>query len=272
MCVWCECVFGVSVCLCVCCGTLENVEKPGCGFENVSVCTFKYVPVYAGTTRTCVSTRARGAGTHGDVLDPHTEAFLNPHKEWSSPVLLTKKSSRRVITWPQRFTKETRGSYTLCLRKGREQQVPDSSNHMLYLAKLFSFRSLDGNFGENQQPDGSMTHSLSPPPLPCTPRPPQQHTTETETQRHRDRICASDTFHDVRLKWPLTFHNGFMFFFCDTCCNNKCIYICIKININIYLYVKVNRQGHHNIRNGILWAQTGQNTCTCTVSLHVVEL
>ena len=30
------------------------------------------VSVYAGTTRTCVSTCARGAGTHGDVLDGHT--------------------------------------------------------------------------------------------------------------------------------------------------------------------------------------------------------
>ena len=30
------------------------------------------VPVCTGTTRTCVSTCARGAGTHGDVLSGHT--------------------------------------------------------------------------------------------------------------------------------------------------------------------------------------------------------
>ena len=35
--------------------------------QNVSVCT--------GTTRTCVSTCARGAGTHGDVLNVHTQTF-----------------------------------------------------------------------------------------------------------------------------------------------------------------------------------------------------
>ena len=33
------------------------------------------VPVYAGTTRKCVSTCARGAGTHGDVLNAHTGTF-----------------------------------------------------------------------------------------------------------------------------------------------------------------------------------------------------
>ena len=38
-----------------------------------------------------------------------------------------------------------------------------------------------------------------------------------QTLRHRDDtqvsrpICTSGTFHDVRLKEPLTFHNGFMF-------------------------------------------------------------
>ena len=49
------------------------------------------------------------------------------------------------------------------------------------------------------------------------------NTQHTETQRHRDTeietktqvkrtICTSDTFHDVRLKKPSTFHNGFMVF------------------------------------------------------------
>ena len=33
------------------------------------------VSVYAGTTRTCVSTWTRGASTHGDVLNAHTGAF-----------------------------------------------------------------------------------------------------------------------------------------------------------------------------------------------------
>ena len=42
------------------------------------------VPVHAGTTRTCVSTCARGAGIHGDVLNVHTGTFsacpTTPHR------------------------------------------------------------------------------------------------------------------------------------------------------------------------------------------------
>ena len=161
---------------------------------------------------------------------------------------------------PERFTKETVGSYTFSsLRTDREQHVPDSSNHSLYLIQLFSFRSLEGNFGGNQQPDGSISLSRSPllPPSSTT----TTTTTTQNTQHHRDRerdtetqrqteredktqvsrtICTSDTFHDVRLKEPLTFHNGFMFV--ATSLINIIyiyIYICIKINI----FVIVNRHG-----------------------------
>ena len=47
--------------------------------SKTSPCVRPRRPVYAGTTRTCYNVRARGAGTHGDVLNVHTEAFLNPH-------------------------------------------------------------------------------------------------------------------------------------------------------------------------------------------------
>ena len=46
------------------------------------------------------------------------------------------------------------------LRTGREQHVPNSSNHPLYLLKLFNSIYPEGNFGGNQLPVGSM--SLSP--------------------------------------------------------------------------------------------------------------
>ena len=55
------------------------------------------VPVCAGTTRTCVETCTRGAGTHGDVLNRDTEGVLNPHTG-SSSVLLTRICPRMVIT------------------------------------------------------------------------------------------------------------------------------------------------------------------------------
>ena len=48
---------------CVVCG-VTHWKNPRVHVQNVPVCT--------GTTRIHVSTCARGAGTHGDVVDGHT--------------------------------------------------------------------------------------------------------------------------------------------------------------------------------------------------------
>ena len=92
----------------------------------------------------------------------------------------------------------------------------------------------------------------------------QQHTSRRD--RHRDRETKpkyNERFAHQKLsvmfgkKTPLTFHNGFMFFF-------------FFANISYeYFHVIVNRQGRHNIRNVV---QTGHSTCTCTVTLCVVDL
>ena len=75
----------------------------------------------------------------------------------------------------------------------RHKHVPDSSNHSLYLIKLLNSTSPERHCGGNQPPDDSTCHS---------PRRP----------KYNERF-ARKTFHDVRLKKPVTFHNGFMFFF-----------------------------------------------------------
>ena len=64
----------------------------------------------------------------------------------------------------------------------------------------------------------------------------------------------------AHMKMFLTFHNSFMFL--ATSMIN--FYICIRVIMN--------RRGHHNIRNGIVWAQTGHSTGTCTATLLVIEL
>ena len=78
------------------------------------------------------------------------------------------------------------------------------------------------------------------------------NTQHTETQRHRDRetertqvsrtICTSDTFHDVRLKEPLTFHNGFMFFFANISYKKTNIHTC---------YRESSRTQQHSKWNGV---------------------
>ena len=85
----------------------------------------------------------------------------------------------------------------------------------------------------------------------------------TKTQVSRT-ICTSDTFHDVRLKKLLTFHNGLIFL--QTSLKNKSIYI------NKYIHVIMNRHRHLNIRNGFVWVQTSHSTCTCTATASVIEL
>ena len=76
------CVGGVCLVVCVCvvlCRVVWHAENPVYRLKTLSVCRFKNVPVYAGNTRTCFSTCGRGAGTHGDVLNLHTESVLSLH-------------------------------------------------------------------------------------------------------------------------------------------------------------------------------------------------
>ncbi len=54
---------------------MKTPPPPVCPLKHVAICTFNNVPVRTGTTRTCVSTCSRGARTHGDVLNVHTETF-----------------------------------------------------------------------------------------------------------------------------------------------------------------------------------------------------
>ena len=88
---WC-CWCGPVCLMCVLRHAEKTWKKPVCGFKKRLRVYIQNVPVYAGTTRTCVSTCARGASTHGDVLNVHTG------DKGSSPVLLTRICLRMVIT------------------------------------------------------------------------------------------------------------------------------------------------------------------------------
>ena len=196
--------------------------------QNVLVCT--------GTTPTCATTCVRGAGTHGDVSNVHTGRFEwthgghGGHRQFCLPEF--------AHVWLSRASEVHQRNFWIFPIFKFENRLSS-----VYLIKLFSFSNLEGNFG----PDGSISLSPSPPHLPPPPLPPpppqpqprapQQHTThrdrnthtdrETERQRETERaretekedktqisrtIRTSDTFHDVRLQEPLTFHDGFMFF------------------------------------------------------------
>ena len=69
--------------------------------------------------------------------------------------------------------------------------VPDSSNRLPCLIKLFSVSNLEGNFGSNQQPDGSTCLSPSP-----SPSPPPSPSTTTPRTLH-DHNDTQNTTHSI---------------------------------------------------------------------------
>ena len=87
--------------------------------------------------------------------------------------------------------------------------------------------------------------------------------------RFSRRIAVWNAFHDVRRKKPLTLHNGFMFFASRSCFKQIYNFQATSLS-NIYCVI-MSHQERNNIRNGIVWVQSGQSTCTCTVTLHVIE-
>ena len=90
------------------------------------------------TRRLRVETCGRGAGTHGDVLNLHTEVFWTDTRGGGGRRVIVSSACQNLPTEghhvPQRFTKETLESLPIqSLRTGRTRHVPDSFNHLLYL-------------------------------------------------------------------------------------------------------------------------------------------
>ena len=146
-CVCCVC----CACWCVLCGAAWHAENtPVCRSQTPPCVRSGRLRVYWQHAHMC-STCVRFASIHGDVLNVHTEASLNPHTRWrggSSPVLLTKRKPTKGFHLPQRGSHQ-RNPWILpikSLRIGRTRHVPDSSNHSLYLMKLLSsnYHTLEG--------------------------------------------------------------------------------------------------------------------------------
>ena len=164
--VWCVVLCGVVWCVCGVCGVCcaaWHAEKPPC-VDSKRLCVdskrprvcWQHAHMLDNMCACCQHTRGRFESTYGGVLNLHTG---------SSPVLLTKKSPRTVLTGPREVHQKNERIVPifLSLREGRQQHVPDSSNHSLYLMKLFNSSSPEGNCGENQLWDGSicLSHLLA---------------------------------------------------------------------------------------------------------------
>ena len=100
------------------------------------------------------------------------------------------------------------------LRTGREQHVPESSNHSLCLIKLFSFSNLDGNSGGNQHTQHTVTNTKT---LHNT------HNTHIHTNPH--------THHSPPLPSPLPHAHAHA---------NAHVHACVYVHARVYVYVYVN--------------------------------
>ena len=243
----------------------------------------------------CRYTRGRIERTHGDVLNLHTGGAGEKggvHRQFCLPKLAHVWLSRASEVQQRKFWifssfKFENRSRTTC-----------PPNFAVHLIKLFSFSNLEGNFGENQQPDGSICLSNSPsPPSPSHNHDHNHHIRHTETgrQRHKDRETeeedrekdaavfklASPSMYTYTYTYyilHITYWENTCYILHIACCIIHITYHILHIryykNVQMYLYIIfvymcliMNHQGH-NIRNGIVWEQAG----TCTVSLHVIEL
>ena len=192
----------LSPCGVVCCGVVWCVWCP-------RVCVQKRLRVYvqnasvcAGTTPACVTTCGLGAGTHGDVLNLHTEVFGTDtrrrggeRRERGGTVSSANHETAHVELSRalERFT--VRNPWFLPiqgLRKGREQHVPESSNHSLYLMKLLSsIFHPEGHCGRNQHTQHAHTHqhTLTNPPT-TTPLPSLPSPSPSPSPRKRTCTCT----------------------------------------------------------------------------------
>ena len=142
----------VSLCLCGVCGVVvwcETQKNPVCPFKT-SPCVRSQRPrVCRHHAHSCFNmcawcryTLGRFECTHGGLFCTYTRGGRG-----SSLVLFTKICPHRVITC-FRFTKSNHWILPiLSLRIGRTRNVPDSSNHSLYLIKMLSSNPEGKNVG-----------------------------------------------------------------------------------------------------------------------------
>ena len=139
----------VVVCVCVC-GV--HAEKHRVSTQHVPCVRSKRPRVCRQHAHMCFNmcaccrhTRGRFERTHVDVLSGHTEKGGN-HRQFCLP-----KFAHIGLSRASEVHKRNPGIFPIfSLRIGREQHVHDSSNHSLFLIKLFSFSYPEGNSGGNQ--------------------------------------------------------------------------------------------------------------------------
>ena len=136
-------LFSLSVFfLCLLC-LLPLSLSPCVGGVCVVVCVCVVLYMLVSMWAWCRCTRGRFESTHRK----RSESTHGGHRQFCKP----RKAHVGLSLGPKGSPKVTTGCCPRSsLRKDREQHVPDSSKHSLYLIKLLSSSYPEGNFGGNQ--------------------------------------------------------------------------------------------------------------------------
>ena len=138
--------------------------------------------------------------------------------------------------------------------KAREQHVADSSNHSLSLMNLLDCSVGLSPFCQSITNDVNVSVATS---LPSACAPLKHTIFQVQTL-----FVLLETLSRSRKKFTHLYIKKY------TCMYMyKYIFVYVHNSIFKYLYIYTCRHGHHNIRNGIVWAQTSHSTCTCTATL-----
>ena len=128
----------VLSCVVVC--VVWHRENPVCPLKTCPCVRSKRARVYRHHAH-MLNTCARGASTQVYVSNVHMKAFLNPHTGGRCKFCLQRKAHVEFSLGPREVHQSNHWIFQFSsLRTDREQHVPDSSNHSLYLMKLFVFR------------------------------------------------------------------------------------------------------------------------------------
>ena len=227
----------VSVWWCVVCGGVWCVVWHA---EKTSVCRFNTSPCVPDTTPACFDTCGRGVGTHGDVLNLHTEVFWTDtrgggRRGGSSSVLLAKICPQRVITCPRGSPKKRLRVYPFKVWEQVEHGTFPIPSIIRSTWKLFTFSCPEGHCGGNDKHNTPPTPTITtttpsflpslPPSLPPLPPLPPTHTTHLHDHKHKHTHTKT---HTKTTAYAHTNAHAHAY-----------VYVHARVHVNVYVYVFV---------------------------------
>ena len=263
------CVVLCGVCVVWCVARLGTQKQPPCVDSKRPRVYRHHAHICYHMCAWCLYTRGRFESTHGGFLDGHTGERRREegegregHRQFCSLAFAHKlsRASERVTERNPWFL-PIQG-----LRTGREQHVPESSNHSLYLMKLLR----DTAEGTSTRNSHTHQHILTNPPThrpthhhsPLLPTLPLPHAHAHANARVHARVYVhARVFVYVSVyAYVDVYVHVYVSVFVFVC---ACVYVYVlpqwfHVCATSLFYIKfffviMNRHGRQNIRNGILW-------------------